>query len=44
MSFLFVISYPLVEYTFIYKYGIDILHVGKANQFIDGGIVTDVAF
>ena len=24
--------------------GIDILHVGKANQFIDRGIVADVSF
>ena len=28
----------------IYKHGIDILHVGKADQSIDGGIVTDVSF
>ena len=30
--------------TIIDKHGIDILHIRQAYQFVDGGIVTDIAF
>ncbi len=31
-------------YSIIDKHGIDILHIRQAYQFVDGGIVTDIAF
>ena len=33
-----------LRHTIIDEYGIEILHIRKTNQFIDAGIVTDIAF
>ena len=33
-----------LRYALVYEYGIQVFHIGEADQFIDGGIVTDIAF
>lgn len=32
-----------LRYALVYEYGVQVFHIGEADQFIDGGIVTDIA-
>ena len=32
-----------LRYALVYEYGVQVFHIGEADQFIDGGIVTDLS-